>query len=229
MRLLALETSELCGSVAAFDGEQLLRSVDLDRGQRSARALVPTIVELWREVGWKSTDVELVAVGVGPGSFTGLRVGITAAKTIAYAVGAEVMGISTLAAIASREPESVTRLSAAIDAQRGQVAAQIFERNEKGMIPVGPFRLLDIADWIAEATGETQLAGPVLRKLAARLGPNVATVPPECWDPTAESIGRLALARHAAGDRDDLWQLVPVYSRRAAAEEKLDEKKGRES
>ena len=101
MRILALETSDKTGSVAAMADGNLLAELMLDRTQRSAQSLAPAMQRLLIEVGWQPSNVQLVAVSIGPGSFTGLRVGVTAAKVFAYAAGAEVLGISTLDAIAA--------------------------------------------------------------------------------------------------------------------------------
>ena len=100
MRILALETTDKTGSVAAIDDDNLLAELMLDHTQRSAQSLAPAMQRLLKQVGWLPADVQLVAVSVGPGSFTGLRVGVTTAKVFAYAVGAEVLGIDTLEAIA---------------------------------------------------------------------------------------------------------------------------------
>src|SRR5437773_12166637 len=104
MRVLALETSGTAGSVAVLDDEQLLTAVALDPAQRTARTLAPAIRDVLKHVGWAPTDVQLVAVTAGPGSFTGLRLGVTTAKTFAYAAGCEVLGVNTLEVIAGRAP-----------------------------------------------------------------------------------------------------------------------------
>lgn len=141
MRILALETTDRIGSVAALSGSNPLLQLALHSGQRSAQALAPAVRDLLEQVGWMPDEVELVAVSVGPGSFTGLRVGVTMAKVFAYAVGAEVLGINTLEAIANagvakaktplapmREGElsGMVRLTATMDAQRGDIVVQSF-------------------------------------------------------------------------------------------------------
>src|SRR5271163_2151267 len=95
-RILALETSELTGSVAAAADGNVLAELQLDPQQRSAQSLAPAIRALLAQVGWQPADIDLLAVTIGPGSFTGLRVGVATAKVFAYACGAEVLGISTL-------------------------------------------------------------------------------------------------------------------------------------
>ncbi|HBO44409.1 MAG TPA: tRNA (adenosine(37)-N6)-threonylcarbamoyltransferase complex dimerization subunit type 1 TsaB, partial [Planctomycetaceae bacterium] len=89
MRVLAIETTERVGTVALSEGDRLVVQRSLDAGQRSAQSLAPAVVQTLADAGWKPEDVELVAVTVGPGSFTGLRVGVTTAKTFAYGVGAQ--------------------------------------------------------------------------------------------------------------------------------------------
>ncbi len=104
VRILALETTETIGSVAAASDDKLLAELQLNPQQRSAASLAPALQDLLKMVGWRPGDVQLVAVTIGPGSFTGLRVGVTTAKTFAYAVGAEVLGVDTLQAIANGLP-----------------------------------------------------------------------------------------------------------------------------
>jgi len=89
VRILALETTEMAGSLAAMHDGKLLAELELDPRQRTAQSLAPGMKTLLAKVAWRPADVELVAVTIGPGSFTGLRLGITTAKTFAYALGAE--------------------------------------------------------------------------------------------------------------------------------------------
>ena len=220
MRILAIETTDLAGSVAALDGERLLSELILNPQQRSAQSLAPGLVRLWEQTGWKPSDVELVAVTVGPGSFTGLRVGVTTAKILAYVARAAVLGIDTLETVAVRAPTYVETLAIGVDAQRGQVVAQSFHRQHGLMVPLDSQRLIDVDDWLAQLPPDRPVSGPILRKLAGRLPEHVHALAPEYWNPTAEAVGRLAARLHQAGRRDDVWQLVPRYSRRAAAEEK---------
>lgn len=225
MRILALETTETAGSVAAACDDNLLREITLDSRTRSAQSLAPALQTLLSEVGWKPGDVELVAVAVGPGSFTGIRVGVTTAKTFAYSVGASVLGVETLDVIASAVPSEVQRLSAAIDAQRGQVAAQEFAGDcQQGLLPVGPWGLRDVPVWLNGLEPGACVASPMLRKLADRVPSHVRILAPEYWSPTASAVARLAAKRFAAGLRQEPWSLSPVYCRRSAAEEKWDAK-----
>jgi tRNA threonylcarbamoyladenosine biosynthesis protein TsaB len=227
MRILALETTERDGSLAAADDGNLLAELILDRAQRSAQSLAPAIVALLRQVGWRARDVQLVAVSGGPGSFTGLRIGVTTAKVFAYAVGAAIVGINTLETIAAAVPEDVTKVSAAMDAQRGQLVARSYRRRSDGWFePAETEKLIDIETWLEHLTPEIAVSGPVLGKLAGRLPCHVRPVDPRYWPPRASTVARLAARDYALGRRDDLWKLVPHYCRRSAAEEKLEVRGG---
>jgi tRNA threonylcarbamoyladenosine biosynthesis protein TsaB len=221
MRLLAIETTGLAGSVAALDDRNVLAELDLPPDRGSSQSLAPGIGRLLATVGWRPKDVQGVAVVAGPGSFTGLRVGVTAAKTFAYAVGAEVLGLDTLEVIAAAAPAEIARVSVAVDAQRGQVVAGDFARASDGwMHAIGPARLLDVEAWWAGLPHGSLVAGPVLRSLVAGLPAGLVALDPKYWFPRAAAAGRLAARLFAAGRRDDLWSLVPRYWRPSAAEEK---------
>jgi tRNA threonylcarbamoyladenosine biosynthesis protein TsaB len=225
VRILALETTEMIGSVAATCDGNLLAELELNPKQRSAQSLAPVLGSLLEKVGWRAADVDLVAVTSGPGSFTGLRVGVTTAKAFAYAAGAEILGVDTLETIATRAPGDVRLLSAAIDAHRGEVVAQSFRRApDDWPQPIGDAKLVGVDAWLGTLAAGTVLTGPVLRKLADRLPAHLTLLDSQYWPPTAAVVARLAARDHAAGRRDDLWSLVPRYFRRSAAEEKWDEK-----
>jgi tRNA threonylcarbamoyladenosine biosynthesis protein TsaB len=227
VRTIALETTEVSGSLAAFDNHELLAEIALDPDGRSAQTLAPGLVRLWQTVGWRPTAVELVAVAVGPGSFTGLRVGVTTAKLLAYAAGAEVLGVDTLEVIANRAPAEVMAVSAAVDAQREQVVVGEFRRAASGvLIPTGPEELLGVDTWLDRVAAGTWITGPALRKWAQRVPEPLhsRTLDPTYWSATAAAVGLLAIRQYSAGRRDDLWKLLPRYSRRAAAEEKWEVK-----
>jgi len=225
MRILALETTEMIGSVAAMCDGNLLAELELNPQQRSAQSLAPGMQLLLGQVGWRPEEVDLVAVTSGPGSFTGLRVGVTTAKVFAYAVGAAVLGVDTLETIAARAPGEVRALSAAVDAHRGEVVTQAFQRDAEGWLrPSGDAELLKVDAWLGGLAAGAVVTGPVLHKLADRVPAHLTLLDPQYWSPTAAAVARLAARLHAAGRRDDFWSLVPRYFRRSAAEEKWEQR-----
>ncbi len=226
LRILALETSGAFGSVAAADNDNVLCAIELDRSQRSASSLAPAIKELLARVGWRPADVELTAVTIGPGSFTGLRIGVATAKAFAYAVDSAVIGVNTLEVIARQAPvDDLSRLAAAIEAGRGQVFAARFERSAAGeWRACGETTLETIDDWLAQLAPGDAVTGPALAALASRIPAGVKIIDESRWLPTAASVAQTARQRYHAGQRDDLWKLAPLYLRRSAAEEMRNRK-----
>src|SRR5262245_15682692 len=117
-RLLILETSQRVGVVALADGELVLGRRTLEEARRHGRDLVPFAHALLVENGWKARDLDGVIVSRGPGSYTGLRVGVMSAKTLAYATGCALLAVETFAAIARQAPPEATLLDVAEDAQQ---------------------------------------------------------------------------------------------------------------
>ena len=222
MHILALESSGKWGSVATAEGSRLVGLLPLHQYQRSAASLAAGIRELLDSIGWRTSDIELVAVTKGPGSFTSLRVGVVTAKTLAYALGARIISLNTLEVIAAQADCDSPRLSVAIDAQRGQVFAATFESGAppSWQIVNGP-RLLEDDEWLGELKPGMAASGPALARLAKRLPPGIKLVDEQHRAPRADAVAQLAWMRHLQGAYDDVWKLAPLYLRNSAAEEKL--------
>ncbi len=221
MRILALETSSRDGSVAVLEGDQLLGESFFDPSQRTAQAFAPAIQQQLASVGWVAKDVQLVAVAIGPGSFTGLRIGVTVAKTFAYAVGAEVIGVNTLEVIARQVPGDSHVVCSVLDAQRQQVFAAYFQQRGDALEAIGDPRIMGNDHWLSSLTAGTVVTGPGLARLCQRLPKDVAAAEQQDWVPRASTVGLVAGLEYRSGKRDDLWKLNPLYYRRSAAEEKL--------
>src|SRR5262245_60606931 len=124
MLTLGIESAGPAGSVALARGEELIAERTLDRsGPRHAANLVVEIDALVRGAGRKIRDCELVAVSIGPGSFTGLRVGVVCAKTLSYALGCSLVAVDTLESIAENSPAEVSDVFVLSDAHRGELYA----------------------------------------------------------------------------------------------------------
>lgn len=212
------------GSVAALEDDRLVRQMAFEPDQRAAQSFALNIVKLLDSVGWSSRDVQLIAVTRGPGSFTGLRIGVTAAKTLAYAVGGEVIGVSTLKVIASQAPPEQREVWAVMDAQRGQLFAARFRRGDRDWEPIVQTHIVDNESWLQSLRPGAAVMGPGLARLRDRVSTEIAVVDDGCWAPEAASVGRVGHLEFQSGKRDDLWALVPEYYRKSAAEEKFDTK-----
>jgi tRNA threonylcarbamoyladenosine biosynthesis protein TsaB len=224
-RILALETSGRHGSVATLSGEkdaaQLLGQIALSGDERTAEALAPAIKRQFAEVGWSPKSVELVAVAVGPGSFTGLRIGVTIAKTFAYAVGAEVIGVNTLEALATQTTPSRAPLWTILDAQRQELFAAKFIIDDGRRIRTErTTSIISQEHWLVGLNAGDRVVGTALKRLVSKLPPDVVALPEELWQPMAFAAGQVGWKRYQSGQRDDAWKLSPNYYRPSAAEEK---------
>lgn len=214
------------GSVAALEGGRLLVERPLGSDRRSAQTLHPALKAILAEVGWRFSDVELLGVLVGPGSFTGVRVGVVTAKTLAYASGAAVVGIDSLLASAARcgaPAESIVEV--ALDALRGDVFTAAYQRAEDGgWRAVSLPSLQSFSAWrdrVVARAANVWVTGPAAANLADAMRAGITLAPAELRSPTAAIVGELAFRRYVRDEVGDCWTLLPLYLRQAAAEEKL--------
>jgi len=218
-RVLILETSGRIGYVAVALGDELRGVRRLDEARRHARELTPAMAELLAEQSWRPRDIEAVIVSRGPGSYTGLRVGIMSAKTFAYAAGCALIAVDTFAALALQAPSPVSRVDVLADAQQDKVYAQSFVRSAEDWQPASELAIRKFADWLAGREPSAWVTGPGLLKWVSHLPADVPQLDASLWEPQPASLLRLGLARYRSGQRDDPWTLEPLYLRPSSAEE----------
>ncbi len=219
-RLLIIETSGKAGSVAVASGDRLLASRPLDETRRHGRDLAPLVGELLGERGWRPRDLSAVIVGRGPGSYTGLRVGLMSAKALAFATGCKLLAVETFAVVALQAGHNVLAVDVLADAQQDRVYVQRFARSDPESLftPRTELSIQPFATWLQARSGEAWLTGPGLRVPGRRLPEGLLVTPPERWDPAPQSLLSLGWARLRAGEADDLWTVEPLYLRPSAAE-----------
>jgi len=225
MITLGIETSGQQGSAALLRDGKLLGERDLSReGRRHARTLVPEIRSLLQDAAITPSDVRTLAVSIGPGSFTGLRVGVACAKTWAWATGADVVAVDTLQAVAHQAESTTSRLSVICDAQRKELFVGTFERQDDDTWQrCGEIDIVPIDAWIDGLDPEQVVTGPAVLKLQGRLTDRCRLEPSARFLPTALSVAELGEQAAKAATVDDAWTLEPRYLRRSAAEEKADQ------
>ncbi len=213
-RLLLLETSGRTAQVALAEGDSLLSARRLDESRNHARDLAPAVADLLAGAGWKPRDIAAVVVSRGPGSYTGLRVGLMSAKTFAYAAGCALLAIDTFPVIAAQAPADADPLDVIADAQQQKVYLQRFARGQ----PASPLVIRPVAEWLADAPAPW-VSGPGLRLHLGHLPAPVRAVDEALREPRPESLLALGLRRYGAGERDDLVAVEPLYLRPSSAEE----------
>jgi len=133
MRLLAIESSTTVSSVALADGERVLASMSGGHGRGHAEFLMPAIETCCARAGFSVRDVTAVAVGLGPGLFTGMRVGVVTAKTIAQTLGVPIVGVSSLDVVAAGVRHAADAIVACVDAKRDEVFAAFYRATSTGV------------------------------------------------------------------------------------------------
>lgn len=222
MIVLGIETAGPHGSVAllepdAHGGPRVTQTVITGTRQLGAE-LAPTIQRMLRAAGLgPGRPPDLVAVDTGPGSYTGLRIGLAAAKGLAFAWGRPLLGVPALDALEALAPAG-GRVVCALDASRGQVYAATFLRTPDGLMREQPAALHDPAI-LRQATAEPAVVVGDAAEQVSDPERGVIAAPGISW-PTAEVVARLAYARFAAGERHDALRLSPIYFHLNEAEER---------
>lgn len=225
MLILGLETATRFTSVALVDEDDVLAELTYSGPMRPSQVLMPMVDRVLREAGLDRTRLGAVAAGAGPGSFTGLRLGLATAQALAYALGIPVVGVSTLEAMAFPWLGTGCLVVPVLDAQRGRVYAAGFPRDPAGFVPrtVEWEALLDHLASFSESGGRVVLVGEWAwarrQEVSSRLGEGVWVVSPELGYPRAAVVARLGREALEKGEAGDPFALRAVYLRRSEAEE----------
>jgi tRNA threonylcarbamoyladenosine biosynthesis protein TsaB len=227
MPAIALETSARSGSVALVnDDGTVLAEEQSPQDLKHAAALVSILDALTRRHGWAPRDVREVYVSAGPGSFTGLRVGITAAKTLALALDARIVAVPTTDVLARNAPPGARNIVIVLDAKRGQIFTARYTRRGGDIVQDEAAHLDTLQEMLARAPRPVHLIGEGLPYHRAAMPADdlqVIVTPEESWRPRAAVVAHLGHALARAGHFTDPDRLTPLYLRRPEAEEKWEQ------
>jgi len=215
MRVLAVETSTLSGGAALLDGERVVGEYVLDVRVTHSERLLTAIDQLLTDAGWSARDLEGLAVAVGPGSFTGLRVGLSTVKGLALALSIPVAAVPTLDAMAATLPFAALPVCPVLDARKREVYASLYRwdglamRREWDYLAIAPDDLARRLDEpvILLGDGADAIDSPFARR-----------VRPPRRGPAPAVVGALGQARLALGDTVPVAELAPIYLRPSEAE-----------
>jgi tRNA threonylcarbamoyladenosine biosynthesis protein TsaB len=224
--LLAIESATEVASVALARDGATLAVRRTGPGRPASEALLPAVLDLLAEAGAGLDAVDAFAVSVGPGSFTGLRVGVSTVKGLAFGGDRPVVAVPTLAALALRAARPEACVAALLDARRGEVYAALHagDAREPALLAAGVLRPADLVAALEAHAGARDLVAigdgvSVVRDaLAARFGARVAFVEGEAGRPDAVAVAALGARLLARGEGRDAAAIAPVYVRRAEAE-----------
>lgn len=222
MKILAFDTSSISGSVALMDGARLLAEWNTGGVGTHSNWLMPAIEGLIGSAGVRLADIGLFAVDNGPGSFTGLRIGISTVKGLAWAMNKKVVGVSTLEALALNLRYSRMPVCPVLDARKGEVYAALYRSTGDGMEAVMKDCALSPAalfERLREVQGPVVFLGNGLTVYSEEIRKNVkdaVVALPALWSMRACNIASLAFER--AANAVSPLKLAPLYLRKSEAE-----------
>lgn len=210
MKVLAFDTSSKALSLAILEDKQVLAETTINIKKNHSITLMPAIDFLMASLDWTPKDLDRIVVAEGPGSYTGLRIAVATAKTLAHTLNIELVGMSSLLALVPRQQEGL--LVPLMDARRNNVYAGFYE-NAKPVMPEAHLSLAEVLEKVTDAEQVTFVGevGPFVEQIQEQLPqasyqeslPNAANLALWAWDKKANS----------------LHDFVPNYLKRVEAEE----------
>lgn len=212
--LLALDTSTRSAGVAVYNGVELLSEILWVSGDRHTVDLAPAIAQALARPGLHVSDLQALAVAIGPGSFTGLRVGLALAKGLALAHRLALVGVPTLDGLALAQPVQPAPMAAVLRAGRGRLAVAWYHAADDAWQPTGKVEVRTAADLAQSIQKPTYVCGELTadeRRLLARKRKNVLLAPPALCARRPGFLAELGWQRWQAGQVDSPVTLSPYY------------------
>jgi tRNA threonylcarbamoyladenosine biosynthesis protein TsaB len=222
--VLAIDTATQVSSVAVASEGRLLSELTMQGKLTHSETLLPHIEQVLKMAAVDKSQLTGIVVSNGPGSFTGLRIGLAAAKAMSYVLGIPMVGVSTLQAMAYQLPVPGVRLMCLLDAQKGNAYVESYRWENNSLQVVDSVQVAKITDIVAACANMNEqvilLGDAVQKKVAGKLElpANVSVAPPHIVMPRAACVAMLGQAKLLAGETDNVMDLEPVYIRRSEAE-----------
>ena len=224
MRILALETSAKAVSAAVTEDGRLLALGLQDSGLTHSRTLMPIVEHLLKNTDLAMADMDAIAVAVGPGSFTGIRIGVSAAKGLAFAASIPAVGVSTLAAMARNVSFVDGLVVCAMDARRSQIYNALFEAKNGALTRLTPDRAIGLENLAEELRDDPRPktvvgdGGRLCAEALTAAGVACRLAPPHLVMQSAAAVALEAEEAAQSGGLVSAQELLPVYLRPPQAE-----------
>ena len=227
MLTLAIDTATKVCSVALCREQEILAEYTINMGHTHSEGLLPQLDQLLARTGVPKSDIELIAVSMGPGSFTGLRIGLATAEAMAYSWQCYLHGVDTLKALAYNLQLEGFVLSPVLDAQKGNFYQALYEWRGGKLVELAPVAVVSADEALARmaAQGKQALLFGECAKLVKKGLPDFVRVAPKALQmPKASSVALLAQDEFDAESDKKIFGLEPYYIRRSEAEELWEKK-----
>lgn len=224
MLTLALDTATKVCSIALCKDREVLAEYTINMGMTHSEGLLPQIEQLLERCKIDKKSIELLAVSMGPGSFTGLRIGLATAEAMAYSWQCYLHGVDTLEALAYNIPVENVVLVPVLDAQKGNYYQAIYEWHHDELVKLAPIEVVNkdkLLERISQYAGDKKvlLLGECQKLAKRELPENVKLAPDTLRMPKGSSIALAALTNFDAEQDKKIFGLEPYYIRRSEAEE----------
>ena len=230
MRVLAIDTASNVATAAVVEDDKLLGEIVLNHKKTHSQKIMVMIQQLMDDLELKVKDIDVFAAANGPGSFTGLRIGVATVKALAYSVNKPAVGISTLAGLAYNLPHAEHIIVPIMDARRDRVYTASYIWDEDGFKELSPNEVIGI-DECVESCGELLDTifvgdGVWVHKdfIKEKLGDKAHFAPASSMVQRASSIAMLAMEKAKNGELGTYMELNPFYLNKSQAEREYDEK-----
>lgn len=210
MRILAIGTSGKNCTVAISEDKKLIKEINISDGLTHSEKLMPSIDKILKETNFELQDMDAYAVSIGPGSFTGIRIGIATVKGLCLGLNKPVIAVPSLLALAYNKKDYEGYIISCIDAKNDNVYACIY-RNENGIIS-------QVGDYISDNV-------EVLNKKIQELNSDYVLVEDKDLE-YASKIAEAGFDLYAKGEVTDGLHVTPLYLKKSQAERELEEKDG---
>ena len=233
MSILAIDTSTQVSSVAVVSDGKLAAELTMQAKLTHSETLLPHIEEVLGMANQKKEELEGIAVSLGPGSFTGLRIGLATAKAMAYALQLPIVGVPTLRALAWHFPVEGFQLLPMIDAQKGNVYVERYMWEHGKLLKKTEVQVLPVEEVIRrteELPGTVVLMGDVISKRIEgkqTLPMHVMLAPLHLRMPRAANVALCGLELLKEGKTANVMDMEPVYIRRSEAEVLWEKRHGK--
>jgi tRNA threonylcarbamoyladenosine biosynthesis protein TsaB len=222
MYILGIETSTTTGSVAVVSENGVIAQYSLNIEVTHSERLMSTVDRVLKDTGLTITDMDGYAVAIGPGSFTGLRIGLAAVKGLALVTGKPVAAVPTLEALAWNLPYSAYPVCPMLDARKNEVYAAMYRFDGTTFVRVmaeAVISLSHLSELISEKTLFTGEASHLFREEIVNLfGDRALFAPVSAILPSAATVAEIGFAMIKSGKQADLDSVTPMYIRRSEAE-----------
>lgn len=232
MKILGVDTSSTVAAVAVTDGTKLLGEYIINHKKTHSQKLMPMIKEIMDSLELTPSDIDVYAASSGPGSFTGLRIGVTTVKSIAYAVGKPVVSVPTLDALAYNVTDSHSLICPIMDARNNQVYTAVYKNENGEQVKLTEYMGIPVLELIDIIKGKNQKAifvgdgvGVHRELLQIELGGSCGFLPESMSLQKASSVAQLAYLRASKGMLEDCFEMTPFYLRKSQAEREYEQRR----